>query len=99
MASVALFEAHLKNRPEALRLADQAAKMAPTNNDVLFTSALVYEILGLRSAALQRLRAAREKGYSLDDIEREPVLETLRSDRSYRHWIQQAKIALTQGRK
>jgi tetratricopeptide (TPR) repeat protein len=99
MASVALFEAHLGKRREALRLAEQAAKMAPSNNDVLFTSALVYEILGLRPEALQRVRAAFEKGYSLDDIEREPVLQALRNDKSYKNWIQQAKFTLTQNRK
>jgi tetratricopeptide (TPR) repeat protein len=87
MSSVALFEAHLNNRPEALRLADRSIKMEPSNNQVLFTAALTYEILGLRPAALKALRAAYEKGCSLADIEREPVLDTMHKDKAYQAWV------------
>jgi eukaryotic-like serine/threonine-protein kinase len=90
MASVALFEAHLSDREEALRQAAAATRVAPSNNDVLFTSALVYEILGKRPAALQALQAAYEKGYSLDDIEREPVLAALRKSSEYQAWVRKA---------
>lgn len=91
MASVALYDAHLNNRAEAMQLAERSMKMAPANNEIFFTAALVYETLSEHLAALEALRAAYEKGHPLDDIEREPELAALRKDPRYRTWIQQVK--------
>jgi serine/threonine protein kinase/tetratricopeptide (TPR) repeat protein len=99
MASVALFEAHLSRRQEALHLAKQACDIQPSNNEVFFTSALVYEILGNRPAALQALRAAHDKGYSMTDMEREPVLTDLRKSSEYRVWMGQIGVTSAPGRK
>jgi len=91
MASVALYDAHLNNRAEAIQLVERSMKMAPANNEIFFTAALVYEILGEHSASLQALRSAYEKGHPLDDIEREPELAALRKDPRYQTWVQRVK--------
>jgi len=91
MASVALYDAHLHNRAEAIQLVERSMKMAPANNEIFFTAALVYEILGEHLASMQALRAAYEKGHPLDDIEREPELAALRKDSRYQTWIQRVK--------
>ncbi len=46
----------------------------PANSDTLFTSALVYEIIGHRDRHCRRCNEAVKAGYSLDEIEKEPEL-------------------------
>jgi serine/threonine-protein kinase len=94
MASVALYDAHLNKHDEAIRLAERSVKEAPSNNTILFTAALTYEMLGQRSASLQQVRAAYAKGYPLEYIERDPDLGALRKDDRYQAWVRQRKMEL-----
>jgi hypothetical protein len=53
---------------------------APLDMTVVFASALVYELTGDRTAALQALAAAARGGHSVAEIRRHPDLARLRED-------------------
>jgi serine/threonine-protein kinase len=89
LSGIALYEAHLKRRAQAERDIRKAIEAAPNDSEVLFTSALVYEIIGRREIALASLDQANKAGYSIAVIEREPELAALRKDPRYQHWLKQ----------
>jgi serine/threonine protein kinase/Flp pilus assembly protein TadD len=86
LSGIALYDAHLGREQDAETFIGKALKLAPKNGDVLFTSALVYEIIGNRTRALQQIDLAVKSGYSIADIEHEPELGALRSDARYLRW-------------
>jgi len=57
----------------------------------LFTAALVYEIMGHREMALQAIANAAKAGYSVEEIDKEPELRSLRSDPRYKVWLGQKR--------
>ena len=89
LSGIALYDAHLGRKQDAETFIGKALKLAPKNGDVLFTSALVYEIIGNRTRALQQIDLAVKSGYSIADIDHEPELGALRSDARYVRWSQQ----------
>jgi tetratricopeptide (TPR) repeat protein len=91
MAGIGLYEAHLGNAEEAEKYMSRALALYPKDNDVLFTSALVYEIIGSRSEALTALDRSWKSGFPLAAIESEPELKSLRSDSRYKSWLKQAR--------
>jgi serine/threonine-protein kinase len=88
LSGIALYEAHLGRNKNAETSISRALRLFPKDSDVLFTSALVYEIIGNRKLALEAIDQAAKAGYSVEDIEHEPELRTLRSDSRYLRWIQ-----------
>jgi eukaryotic-like serine/threonine-protein kinase len=88
LSGIALYQAHLGKKHQAQDNIAKALTLAPKDSDVLFTSALVYEIIGHRSMAIAAIDQAVKAGYSIQDVEHEPELEELRSDPRYRHWVQ-----------
>ena len=86
LSGIALYEAHLGRKQDAETSLAKALRLSPKNADVLFTSALVYEIIGNRTRALQQIDLAVKSGYSVADVEHEPELGALRSDARYQHW-------------
>jgi serine/threonine protein kinase/tetratricopeptide (TPR) repeat protein len=91
LSGIALYDAHLDRTKDAERYISRALELSPKNSDTLFTSALVYEIIGHRDKALRALDEAVKAGYSLDEIEKEPELRGLQADPRYEQWLKQEK--------
>ena len=89
LSGIALYDAHLGRKQDAETSIGKALRLSPKNGDVLFTSALVYEIIGNRTRALEQIDLAVKSGYSTADVEHEPELGALRSDARYVRWSQQ----------
>jgi tetratricopeptide (TPR) repeat protein len=86
-ASLAGYLAVLGRKREALAQIEQARRLAPDNQNVLFRSALVYESAGQRDQALRALDAAIANGYSPAEIEGARDLAELRNDPRYRKLV------------
>ena len=93
LSGIALYQAHLGDSKQAEEFINRALEIAPKDSDTLFTSALVYELIGHREQALKAVQAAVKAGYSLDEVEKEPELRGLQSDPRYRQWVQEEKKA------
>jgi len=87
LSSIALYYAHLGQRINAEKYINNALELAPKDSYSLFTSALVYEIIGHREQALQAVNEAVKAGYSVDEVEQEPELHALRADSRYKQWL------------
>jgi serine/threonine protein kinase len=83
LSGIALYDAHLGRTKDAAMSISKALRLSPKDSDVLFTSALVYEIIGDRRRALEAVDQALKFGYSVEEIEHEPELRALRSDPRY----------------
>ena len=85
-SQLALYLAKSGEKKEAL---DQAARAEKPDQsaEILVTLVLVYEICGLREQALNHLAAALKKGYTLEEINRDPELFELRKDAKYRKLV------------
>jgi tetratricopeptide (TPR) repeat protein/TolB-like protein len=70
-------------RSEALSELTSTLERAPSDMRVVFTSALVHELTGDRTAALQALETAARGGHSVAEIRRHPDLARLREDPKY----------------
>jgi tetratricopeptide (TPR) repeat protein len=88
LSGIALYDAHLGRKKDAETSITKALILSPKDSDVLFTSALVYEIIGDRNRALEAINQAVKAGFSIEDVEHEPELRALRSDSRYRRWLQ-----------
>lgn len=84
LSGIALYDAHLGHKEDAEKYIGKALSLSPHDSDVLFTSALVYEIIGDRKRALRAVEQAAKSGYSIEEIEHEPELRALRSDPGYK---------------
>ena len=89
-SGLALYQAHLGRKQIAERAMARAISLSPKNSELLFTSALVYELVGLRSQALKAVDKAYKAGYSFAEIEREPELKRLRLDPRFQNWHRHA---------
>jgi serine/threonine protein kinase/Flp pilus assembly protein TadD len=87
LSGIALYDGHLGHNQDAETYIIRALALSPKNSDTLFTSVLVYELIGHREQALQAVDAAVTAGYSLDEVEKEPELRALRSDARYQRWL------------
>jgi Flp pilus assembly protein TadD len=79
-ANLAYLLAETGHRTEALAEMVSTLQNAPHDMTVVFTSALVHELTGDRSAALQALEMAAQGGHSVAEIRRHPDLVRLRED-------------------
>ncbi len=91
LSGIALYDAHLGQAADAEAFIGRALAAAPKDSDTLFTSALVYEIIGHRDKALEAVAAAVAAGYSLEEVEKEPELRSLRTDPRYQRWVKTSK--------
>ena len=83
-ASLAAVYAQKKMKDQALARAQTALALAPDDPTVLVTIGSTYEILGTRKEAIQFIQKGMAKGYTLDDLQRDPDLQTLLSDPSFK---------------
>ena len=88
LAQAAKYSAKLHDNTKARALIARAVAANPGDGDVLFKSALIYEWTGDRAKAIDAVEAAWKRGYSLEQIRKEPELETLRQDPRFQAWIQ-----------
>jgi serine/threonine protein kinase/Flp pilus assembly protein TadD len=83
LSIVALYQAKLGEKAKALANIQKARRIAPGSRKVLWESALVYELAGQRSNALEALGGAIHGGQPLDEVRGEPALANLRVDPRY----------------
>ncbi|HVR23061.1 MAG TPA: tetratricopeptide repeat protein [Candidatus Polarisedimenticolia bacterium] len=91
LSGIALYNAHLGRTKDAETSIAKVLRLAPKDSDVLFTSALVYEIIGHRGQAISAIDQAVKAGYSIEEVESEPELRELRSAPRYQQWLQRMK--------
>ncbi len=87
LSGIALYNAHLGQSKEAESFISQALEVAPKDGDTIFTSALVYEIIGHREQALKAVEEAVAAGYSVEEVKKEPELRRLQADPRYQQWL------------
>ena len=73
-----------KQRDNAIRRFEAALALAPDNPRILADVGEGYEYLGDRRRALQHIKKALRKGFSLDDLKRVPGMQNLISDPNFR---------------
>jgi tetratricopeptide (TPR) repeat protein/predicted Ser/Thr protein kinase len=83
LSRMALYQARLGNRADAMSRIKKAVNLSPNNRAVVWHSALVFELTGQREAALEAVRSAIRLGQPSQEIEREPALKNLRADPRY----------------
>jgi len=83
LGRVALYQARLGNKTESLVNIAKARQLAPSNRQVVWHAALVYELAGKRDLAMQALQAALMAGQPVDEVRHEPTLASLRADPRY----------------
>jgi tetratricopeptide (TPR) repeat protein len=82
-ANLSYLYAEIGDRSGAAREIAHALEDAPTNVRVRFTSALVFELMGQRQAALDALKSAIDGGLPKYQITHHPDLRALRTDDRY----------------
>jgi tetratricopeptide (TPR) repeat protein len=83
LSRVALYQARLGERNDALGMAGHAVQLAPASRSVVWHAALTYELAGRRDQALQAVRTAVKLGQPLQEVSHEPALAKLRADSRY----------------
>lgn len=73
----------LGDRAKALPLIKEMLLLAPRDVHIMFHAALTYEQLGERDQALKWIAEALAKGYSRAEVEQNPWLSRLRSDKRF----------------
>ena len=91
LSQIAVYEAKMGNVGQAETRTRAALQLAPADASVLFSSALVLEAAGKRADSLKLLSSALAAGYSLNVVEREPELASLRKDPRYREAAARAR--------
>lgn len=87
LSYVALYAAKSGDKKLALEHLDRIERVAQRNPATYYKSAVVYEIAGNRPNALRDLETALRLGYPLKEVQTEPELVSLRSDRAYHQMI------------
>jgi thioredoxin-like negative regulator of GroEL len=72
-----------------LALIGSAAAQAPSDPEIQFRAAEIYEQAGDHAAALKKLELAVHMGYSVADIRRDPTLAQLHKDSRYQSLVEE----------
>ena len=83
LVRMAAYNRELGKRDKAMSLLQQVVDLKPKAISVLFRIGSNYERLGERELALKWIETALKKGYSLEELERNPGLTELRSDERF----------------
>jgi tetratricopeptide (TPR) repeat protein/predicted Ser/Thr protein kinase len=83
LARLADCYAHLGDKEKSRRLIGEAEELAPKDARVFLLAAQVFEQLGDRKQALQRVAGALERGLPREDVETNRSLDSLRADPAY----------------
>ena len=87
-ASLASYLIAVGDKRQALEEIERAVELSPKDENVLFRSALVYELAGDRGRALEALASAAANGYSMAVIRAASDLAELRKDPRYRELVE-----------
>jgi tetratricopeptide (TPR) repeat protein len=87
LASLALCEAKLGNKNDAVRTIRSAVQVDPENPEYIYFEALVFHLIGDRASALEFLRKAVTKGYPVSEILAEPEWHSLSDDPGFKRIV------------
>jgi tetratricopeptide (TPR) repeat protein len=88
MVELAMWDSMLGKRDKASSLAKQALAQSPSDSEIMFRAAEVYEQNGDHETAINWLTRAVHAGYSVATIQRDPTLRGLREDRRYKELVE-----------
>ncbi|HEX3739322.1 MAG TPA: protein kinase [Terriglobales bacterium] len=88
MSELALCDSMLGKQQEALALIASAAAQTPSDPEIQFRAAEIYEQGGDHAAALKKLALAVRMGYSVADIRGDPTLGQLHKDPRYQNLVE-----------
>jgi len=83
LSRVALYQARLEQRSDAVVKIKRAVQLAPSSRSVIWHAALTYELSNQREQALESIRAALQAGQPVQEVSHEPTLAKLRADPRY----------------
>ncbi|MFQ5824368.1 MAG: protein kinase [bacterium] len=86
-SSLAVYYANLGNHKKALDEIARAQQLAPEDVTVLFKRVLVFEFVKLHDQALEALKLALQRGYSIEEVRGHPDLSELRKDPRYQRLV------------
>jgi tetratricopeptide (TPR) repeat protein len=86
---LALCNSMLGKSAEAIKLINQAQSHSPSDPEVMFRTAEIYEQSGNHAAALDWLGRSAKAGYSTADIRNDPTFQGLRNDLRYKQIVQE----------
>ncbi len=80
LADLAVYQAMLGDRAQALSLMERALMLSPHDASIMYRAGLNYEHWGERDLAFQWVGKALKNGYSMSTVKRSPELKSLRED-------------------
>ncbi len=91
LSRLASYYGRMGNRSKTLSLLERVQAIKSFIPEVMFRIADTFEQIEERGSALQWIKSALDKGFSLAEIENNPGLSDLRSDRRFREFLQNRK--------
>jgi serine/threonine-protein kinase len=91
LSRIAVYRAKIGEFQQAEAGVREVLKLSTADPNIPYRAALVFELAGQRQISLQYLRAAISAGYSVNVVEREPELSSLRKDPGYQAIIRSTK--------
>ncbi len=91
LSRLASYYGRMGNRSKSLSMLDRVTAIKSLTPEVMFLIAATYEQTGEREEALQWIKSALDKDFSLAEIENNPGLSDLRSDRRFQELLQNRK--------
>jgi serine/threonine-protein kinase len=91
LADLAICQAKLDIKEEALENVERATALEPRNTTLMYEQAVVYALTGRAEEAIEHLSRALAYGYSRAEAERDPDLDVLRDKPEYKRLIRTAK--------
>ena len=91
MEELALCDSMLGRPAPAIALMRQARSLAPTDPELMFRTAEVYEQSADRASALDWLDKSVQAGYSVADIQNDPTFQGARDDPRYKQIVSKSQ--------
>ncbi|HVG22110.1 MAG TPA: protein kinase [Blastocatellia bacterium] len=91
LADLAICQAKLDSKEEALENIGRATALEPRNTTLMYEQAVVYALTGHTEEAIKYLGRALAYGYSRSEAESDPDLDVLREEPEYARLIAAAK--------
>jgi serine/threonine-protein kinase len=90
MAELALSDSMLGKQAEAIGLIHQAQSSAPSDPEIMFRTAEIYQQGGDHASALNWLDRSARAGYSVVEIQHDPTFQGLRDDPRYKQILKES---------
>jgi serine/threonine-protein kinase len=87
ISNLARYYSDIGNEKKSLKLLKLSLEIAPDNVEVMYRAASIYENFGMRDDALLWIGNAIENGYSQSEIESQPELKQLVTDKRYQQLL------------